>query len=167
MGFDLYSLGNHKTEKGEYFRNNVWYWRPLADFVCEKTGVVSDEDKSHWHHNDGHTVSEQEAKQIAKQLKELVKNGEVSKAIKENEEMQEQANQNNIFVQRCHDMLRKKVEAETGETNLAPRDYPKEDHDTWDWIQSKYSYGSSYPFTMENVEEFIKFCEESNGFRIC
>ena len=82
MGFDLYSLGNHKTKKGEYFRNNVWWWRPLADFVCEKTGVVSDEDKSHWHHNDGHEVSEQEAKQIAKQLKELVKNGEVSKAIK-------------------------------------------------------------------------------------
>ena len=38
MGFDLYSLGNHKTDKGEYFRNNVWWWRRLADFVVEKNG---------------------------------------------------------------------------------------------------------------------------------
>ena len=38
MGFDLYSLGNHKNENGEYFRNSVWGWRRLADFVCQKTG---------------------------------------------------------------------------------------------------------------------------------
>ena len=58
MGFDLYSTGNHKTEKGEYFRNNVWWWRRLADFVCEYTGVVADEDKASWQHNDGHEYLE-------------------------------------------------------------------------------------------------------------
>ena len=79
----------------------------------------------------------------------------------------EKAEKNNKFVQRCHDMLAKKVEKEQGKENLAPADYPKDDHDTWDWIQSKYNYGSSYPFTMENVEEFIKFCEDSRGFKIC
>ena len=40
MGFDLYSTGKHKTPKGEYFRNNVWWWRRLADFVCTHTGVT-------------------------------------------------------------------------------------------------------------------------------
>ena len=167
MGFDLYSLGNHKNKNGEYFRNNVWWWRPLADFVCEKTNCIEEADKKSWQHNDGHEVDEALAKQIATQLKALIKSGEVSKAIKENEEMQEEAERNNKFVERCHDMLAKKVEKEQGKTNLAPADYPKDDHDTWDWIQSKYNYGSSYPFTMENVEEFIKFCEDSRGFKIC
>ena len=167
MGFDLYSLGNHKTENGEYFRNNVWWWRRLADFVCEHTGVVEEKDKPEWQSNGGHEVSEEEAKQIATQLKALIKDGTVSKAIKEVEQEMEKAERNNKFVDRCHDMLRNKVEKETGKSNLAPVDYPKDDHDTWDWIQSKYSYGSSYPFTMENVERFIEFCEQSNGFRIC
>ncbi len=97
----------------------------------------------------------------------MIKDGTVSKAIIEVEKEMEKAEKNNKFVDRCHDMLRAKVEKDTGKTNLAPADYPKDDHDTWDWIQSKYSYGSSYPFTMENVEEFIEFCEQSNGFRIC
>jgi hypothetical protein len=167
MGFDLYSLGNHKTEDGEYFRNNVWWWRRLASFVCEHTGVIAEEHKYFWQSNDGHEVDEQTAKQIAKQLKALIKDGTVSKAIIEVEQEMEKAEKNNKFVDRCHEMLRAKVEKETNKSNLAPADYPKDDHDTWDWIQSKYSYGSSYPFTMENVEQFIEFCEQSNGFRIC
>ena len=167
MGFDLYSLGNHKTETGEYYRQSVWGWRRLADFVCEQTGVIAEDDKKFWQSNDGHEISEQEAKQIATQLKALIKDGTVSKAIQEVEEESEQSEKNNKFVEICHKMLREKVERETGKTNTAPADYPKEDHDTWEWIQRKYSYGSSYPFTMEQVESFIEFCEQSNGFRIC
>ena len=140
---------------------------PSLTSFAKKQTALKKLTKESWRHNDGHEVNEALAKQIANQLKALIKNGEVSKAIKENEEMQEQANHNNKFVERCHKMLAKKVEEEQGKTNLAPADYPKEDHDTWDWIQSKYSYGSSYPFTMENVEEFIKFCEDSRGFKFC
>ena len=167
MGFDLYSLGNHKTDKGEYFRNNVWWWRRLADFVVEKTGVIDEQDREHWQTNSGHEVSEEKAMQIAKQLKALIKDGTVSKVIHEVEGEMKVSEANNKHVELCHEMLRKKVEQEVGKTNIAPCDYPKDDHDTWDWIQSKYSYGSSYPFTMGNVEEFIEFCEQSNGFRIC
>jgi len=167
MGFDLYSLGKHKSEKGEYFRNNVWWWRRLAQFVCEHTGVIEEKDKPEWQSNGGHEVNEEQAKQIAKQLKALIDNGTVAKGIKECEEDMKKAEENNVQVDKLHSMLRKKVEAETGKVNLAPADYPKDDHDTWSWIQAKYDYGSSYPFTLENVKEFIEFCEESNGFRIC
>ena len=166
MGFDLYSTGKHKNAKGEYFRNNVWHWRRLADFVCDQTGVIEEEDKKYWQSNDNHEVSGETAMQIAKQLRALIKDGTVSKAIHETEQDTKEAEENNKFVDICHKMLRDKVEKETGKKGLAPRDYPKEDHDTWDWIQSKYNYGSSYPFTMENVEEFIEFCESSNGFTI-
>jgi hypothetical protein len=128
--------------------------------------VIEEEDKKYWQSNDNHLVNGETAMQIAKQLRALIKNGTVSKAIHEVEEETKEAEQNNKFVNRLHEMLREKVEKETGRKDLAPRDYPKEDHDTWDWIQSKYNYGSSYPFTMENVKEFIEFCESSNGFTI-
>jgi hypothetical protein len=29
MGMDVYGK-EPKSDKGEYFRNNVWWWRPLA-----------------------------------------------------------------------------------------------------------------------------------------
>lgn len=167
MGFDLYSLGNHRSEAGKYFRNNVWWWRRLASFVCEHTGVVEKKDFDGWQSNGGHRVSGEEAKQIAKQLKALIENGTVEKAIQEVKEDMVKADANNKHVDKLHKMLRSKVEAEVGKKNLAPADYPADDHDTWDWIQRKYDYGSSYPFTIENVQEFIKFCEESNGFEIC
>jgi hypothetical protein len=56
MGFDLYSTGKHKNKNGEYFRNNVWHWRRLAEFVCEHTGVVEEEHKKYWQSNDNHEV---------------------------------------------------------------------------------------------------------------
>ena len=98
MGFDLYSLGNHKNANGEYFRNNVWWWRRLADFVCEHTGVIKEENKPEWQSNGGHEVSEEQAVQIAKQLKALIKNGTVSKVIKEVEQETEKSEKNNKFV---------------------------------------------------------------------
>ena len=40
MGFDLYG-NNKENSEGEYFRNNVWWWRRLADYVCEHTKVIN------------------------------------------------------------------------------------------------------------------------------
>ena len=35
MGFDVYGM-DPQTEKGHYFRNNVWFWRPLWQLICEE-----------------------------------------------------------------------------------------------------------------------------------
>jgi len=55
MGFDVYGL-NAKNETGEYFRNNVWWWRRLWDFCCQITPELTDEDHRSGHYNDGHTI---------------------------------------------------------------------------------------------------------------
>ena len=34
MGMDVYGIAP-TSERGEYFRNNVWWWRPLWDYCCE------------------------------------------------------------------------------------------------------------------------------------
>jgi hypothetical protein len=33
-----------EENKGYYFRNNVWWWRPLADYIIEFTGCVEEDD---------------------------------------------------------------------------------------------------------------------------
>ena len=42
MGMDVFGLEPRK-EKGEYFRNNVWWWRPLWDFVAHIDELYSEE----------------------------------------------------------------------------------------------------------------------------
>ena len=34
MGMDVYGIAPEK-EWGEYFRSNVWWWRPLWDYTAE------------------------------------------------------------------------------------------------------------------------------------
>ena len=166
MGFDLYSTKKHHEEKGGYFRNSVWSWRPLADYVLEHTGVIEEKDKRLWHSNDNLQVSKETAQQIANQLKALIEQGHTDKHIKEIEQTRKNASEHNKQVAKIFELLKLKVEMETGKEAPIPRDYPKEDHDLWEFIYHLQDPRESYPFTMENVKEFIEFCEHSEGFTI-
>ena len=74
MGYDLFGI-KAKSKKGEYFRNNVWWWDELANYVCITTRISSDG----WHSNDGKRISEKEATMIYEVLTELLDAGEVQK----------------------------------------------------------------------------------------
>jgi len=72
MGMDVY--GNNPTsEKGEYFRNNVWWWRPLWQY-CEDMapdlckGVSAQ-------YNDGDGLDDEKAKALSKILLETLSDG--------------------------------------------------------------------------------------------
>jgi len=166
MGFDLY--GNKpENEKGDYFRNNVWWWRRLAEYVCEHTGVVDTVDKEKWQYNDGHEVSKEEANQIANQLEYLINSGHVQKYAEQVKQEIEVAEATNKKVQKLFEELEKKVEEATGKKELAPAEYPKEFKDQWDRTYELRDSRENYPFNIGNVKEFIEFCRNSNGFRIC
>ena len=155
------STGNHKTKKGEYYRNNVWWWRPLAQYIIEHTNCVSEKDAERWAYNDGHEVTEQEAKAIAKQLKHLIKKGHTQKHYEEYEKERKKAETYNEKVQK----QLKAFEERVGK-DKAPNDYSKEDKKKWDSIWEKKSWTANYPFSVENVKEFAEFCEDSGGFTI-
>jgi len=161
MGFDLMSTGNHKTKKGEYYRNNVWWWRPLAQYIITYTGCVEERHAERWAYNDGHKVIEQEAKAIAKQLKHLIETGHAKKHAEEYEKERKKAENFNKKVQKELEAFEKKVGKDK-----APNDYSKEDKKKWDSIWEKKSWTANYPFSVENVKEFAEFCEDSGGFTI-
>jgi hypothetical protein len=109
---------------GSYFRNNVWFWRPLWTFVCSNCDdFLTDEDARGGSCNNGYTIGKTKAKKIAQRLRKLLKNGEVS-AYK-------------AMYDRHIDKL------------------------------SDNSFDKHYPFTIENVKRFERFCELSGGFDIC
>ena len=138
MGFDLYGINpkmdtpkpdfifNDKDSakayyawqvntKGAYFRNTVWYWRPLWAFICDTcSNILTLKDMKEGCMNNGHKISKTKSKRIASKLRTIIKKWEIS---------------------------------------LDPD-------------ISKYD-SKDYPFCVDNVKTFERFCENSGGFEIC
>ena len=77
MGFDV--IGRKaKSEKGKYFRNNVWFWRPLWTYVCnECDDILTIKEAEGGTYNDGIKISKAKAERIAKRLKKRIEDGSV------------------------------------------------------------------------------------------
>ena len=85
-----------ENNPGAYFRNNVWWWRSLWDYVyneCED--IISEEDWNSGHSNDAHKISEQQAVAIGKRLQELIDDGSVKQYADAHEESRKKAEENN------------------------------------------------------------------------
>ena len=58
-----------EANPGIYFRNNVWWWRPLWKFVCEEfPDIITDEDAERGCYNDGPEMEEDKALRIGVEL---------------------------------------------------------------------------------------------------
>jgi hypothetical protein len=174
---DVYNLSDEEQEKyfkkrhkyleqsGTYFRNNVWWWRPLAEYVIEHTKVIN-QDKitlEGWSSNSGFEVDDELATQIANQLDALVKSGHTKKyqltymlrfkiAEKFNKGVQKE-------IDKLNNLPRNK--------DKAPADYNKKDSAEWNRLYATQDRQASYPFSEKNVKEFSIFCRASGGFNIC
>jgi len=148
MGYDLYGT-NAKSEKGDYFRNNVWWWRPLAEFVTDRCEVSSPDD---WFHNSGHKVTAEEANQISEILNGLLSHGAV--ATYEKEYTTRLAELPDDVCDICHGVGVRNDEVVRGTCNAC---LGKGTVRPW---------ATNYPFSEENVREFAEFCEQSGGFEI-
>ena len=75
MGFDLYGI-HARSKKGEYFRNNVWWWRRLWSFVAQEcSDILTEEEIENGSFNNGYEYSQETAEKIAERLTECVKDG--------------------------------------------------------------------------------------------
>ena len=155
--------------KGVYFRNNVWWWRRLADYILEHTKCVDEKDFDRWQENGGHEVDAETAEQIANQLEHLIKSGHAEQYKQEIEKERQEAKEHNEKVEKMLSELRLEVAKIVGEDKvetLAPRDYPKPLNEKWWEITNQKDYRDNYPFEIDNVKEFIEFARNSGGFRI-
>ena len=143
---------------GTYFRNNVWWWRPLWHFV---TGVCDDilteKDMESGSFNDGHKISKTKAGKIAKRLFKLIENGQV----KEYEEGY-----------KVHLASLEQVDCETCDATGKRQEPPKTGAgdvkcNGCNGTGKKDDWAKSYPFSEDNVRQFANFCMNSGGFRIC
>lgn len=150
MGFDLSGL-KPVSETGKCFRNNVWWWCPLATFVLRVCDVPEEEAKD-WDTNDGQRVTQETAVHIADRLQELVESGEVKKYEEETSKWLESLPDTECDF--CEGTGQRDDKFAQGQCNACKGKGMKRP-----WV-------TLYPFDEENVVDFIAFCRDSGGFVI-
>ena len=143
---------------GTYFRNNVWWWRPLWQFVtgvCE--GILTEKDIERGSFNDGHKISKTKANRIATKLYAMIDNGQVKEY--EDEYKKDLASLEQVDCEICDATGKRQEPPKTGagdrECNGCGGTGKKDD------------WAKSYPFSEDNIRQFANFCANSGGFRIC
>jgi len=152
---------------GVYFRNNCWWWRPLANFIIEKCDWLTTEQKERLHDNSGFEFSQHEAGTIADTLQKMVDDGTAAEREEVNRREMKVAEEWNKGLGQQQDVLEKEAIKETGNAKIVPRDYPKHIYKKWDDLQGQTDYKAHYPFKEANVKEFICFLRECGGFQVC
>ena len=92
----------HEANPGVYFRNNVWWWRPLWEFVCMQcSDFMTDDQRLAGGYNDGKEINQETAAKIGTKLKILLEDGTVDRwedHIKErNEELKKSKDKDEQF----------------------------------------------------------------------
>ena len=166
MGFDIHGI-KPKTEEGSYFRNNCWWWRPLANFMIENCDWLTQEQQARLHDNSGFEFSHHEAGTIADTLQKKVQDGSATEREEVNKREMAVAEEWNKGINAQQSELEKEVKKETGNKNIVPYDYPEPFHKRWDDLQKQIDNKAHYPFAERNIKEFIVFLRECGGFQVC
>jgi len=152
MGFDIYGR-QPKNNKGEYFRNNVWWWRPLAEYVLDNIGVAIPDKQQDWFMNNGCKVSKLSSEKITKEINELIESGHAKKYEKKRKKELKELPLIECYI--CKGIGRRNDKIVQGKCNACQGTGKRE--------QSI----KNYPFSVENLIEFKEFVENSGGFTIC
>ena len=152
MGFDIYGHAP-KNKQGDYFRNNVWWWRPLWNYVVNTCDdILTDDDINAGGFNDGHLIRAKKAEKIAERLLAYIKAGHTEKYRKQREKELKALPLEKCTL--CKGTGKRNDDVIKGKCNGCNGKGEKKAIETW------------YEFDIENVREFAKFCKNSGGFKI-
>ena len=154
---DAYFEAKHEWDEsnpGTYFRNNVWWWRPLWNYVCFICDdILDEEDQDNGHGNGGHQINEKKAEVIASRLNLYIENGEAEYFA--------------IERQRALDAVPDEDCEYCNATGKRDDEYVKGECNGCQGKGTRRPWDNNYPFDVDNLKEFAKFCEQSGGFEIC
>lgn len=157
MGMDVYGI-KPKNEIGKYFRNNVWWWHPLANY-CQFIAPSVSEKCKYWHSNDETGLDDSDSIVLAALLQAEVDSGRCA-----NYEKQYEAARKTIPKETCE--YCKGTGSRTDSVGIQyGLDKPGGCNGCHGTGKAE-SFGSQYPFSLENVKEFIAFLENCGGFKI-
>lgn len=174
MGMDVIGR-NPVSEEGEYFRNNVWWWRPLWIYACSIAPEIITRDLAEaGHMNDGMGLNHEQAKQLAFKLNDEIWHGRTAEYARRYQEELAQLPRENCKYCNTTGIRTDEIGISNGMPNqeLSPeiQILTGRTHGSCNvcrGIGTVENFALSYPFSVENVARFAEFCEKSGGFSIC
>jgi len=173
MGMDVVGI-KPESERGEYFRNNVWWWRPLLDYCATVASeIVTDEVAAGCSCNDGNGLDAEGAIKLANILQDEIESGRTK-------EHQDDYNKWRSELPREHCNICDGTGIRTDDLGVE-HGWPTKELDPEVQILTGRTHGSCnschgvgtteawlahYPFSVENVQEFALFLKESGGFQV-
>ena len=189
MGMDV--MGKNPTDKkGEYFRNNLWWWHPLWDYCSTIAPEICDQVENA-HSNDGDGLDEMDSVELSKRLTASLKDGTADQYIKErndyikslpkrlcvhcratgtrqwlkNGEEQRSAWEYNfmagLFGEGQELPEYKPVKPKKNETLV------EEECNACDGSGKEEPFAASYSINKDNIRQFARFLKTCGGFAIC
>lgn len=161
MGMDVYGKAP-KSEKGEYFRNNVWWWRPLWDYVERVAPDLVNGVSGHY--NDGDGLGAEGAELLSQVLMIKLSDGSCEAYEKEYKAYLESLP--NVKCDFCDGMGIVQVKPEWPDYEEGVVKF-RDPCNSCNGTREKEPWEKHYPFSTENVREFAEFLADSGGFEIC
>ena len=141
-----------KANPGHYFRNNVWWWRPLWDYCYQVADDIIDEETyESGHSNSGAGLDADGAKALGNRLMQLIADCSVIKHEEEDKQRRDNLPEDDCRI--CENNNR--------------GNNKKKDCTRCNQTGKTENFNKHYPFDSRNVEEFAHFCIQSGGFEIC
>lgn len=170
MGMDVFGK-KPKNEIGEGFRNNVWWWRPLANYCIKLAPELTSKCK-YWHSNDGTGLNSRDSIKLAKILQQEIDNGNCQKY--EDAYEHDLASEPDKVCDLCEGtgIRSDMVGIQNGMTTKVIDEPGHPRHGQIGWCNGCAGKGytrpwsNSYPFSVENVQEFVEFLKNCGGFKI-
>jgi hypothetical protein len=171
MGMDVYGV-SATTERGEYFRNNVWWWRPLWNYCVELAPELCGNVDGDTNGGDG--LDAEGADDLSVILFNELASGRTAKYEQKYNEMI--ANLPRHSCKYC-DGTGTRTDEVGQDMGMSKRELSPEIQiiagRTHGWCNAcngegkQDSWEASYPFSAENVREFAEFLADCGGFQIC
>lgn len=151
MGMDVYGK-TPTSEKGKYFRSNIWWWHPLADYVTLIAPKETATCKA-WHTNEGDGLNAADAFALADKLQIEIDSGRcaryaLTRGTSGNDSTDDSQAQK---ITSALDDLKYRIADQIG-TNPSEVTILAE---------------TNWPFSVENVQTFVCFLRHCGGFEIC
>lgn len=150
MGMDVIGV-NPASEKGEYFRNNVWWWRPLWEYCCHVSPELCEGVSGHT--NDGDGLDAAGSAMLAGALQREIDLGECRRYGER-------------YAKTIAALPDEKCDLCNGTGIRIFQEKPIKCNGC-EGKGHKRPWAAHYPFSVENVQEFVYFLRDCGGFEIC
>ena len=141
----------NNANKGGYFRNNCWWWRPLWNYCYHVADdIISEELYESGHHNDGAGLNAKDAEWLGERLLDELSEGNTIEYQAEYQQNLDDMPDDDCLI--CN--------------NNNHGHNKKKDCRRCDSTGKRPNFNKSYEFDVDNVKDFAEFCIESGGFEI-